>query len=121
MRDDMQVRVAVVNWVTTLRKDDPEHMTFTLALLRKLMEAHLKLCRTGKARSYSNSLQHRQGHRLVAAILVLEPIIPEVSGELSLSFARLSNKTMSYCPGQHPCCLSDLSGLVLSIPRTQKV
>ena len=77
-RDDLFTRVAVLNWLSKLSPTDPHDVTFTLAFLEHLRAKYLALAKLTTYKQFSNSLSHRQKHRMVLVFLLLAEFINEV-------------------------------------------
>lgn len=78
-KDDHLVRVTVINLLASLKLDSPSHVSLAENMIERLMQKHRVIARENAARHFVNSLPHRQKHRIVQMVLMLEPFINEVS------------------------------------------
>ena len=72
-RDDMTVRALMLSFLSQLLPSSAEHRIFAAEILSVLFTKHRQLQKLLSYRNFPNSLPHRQKHRIVCAVLVLEP------------------------------------------------
>ncbi|GFR98332.1 tRNA (guanosine(18)-2'-O)-methyltransferase [Elysia marginata] len=84
-KDDLFTRVAVLNWLSLLSPTDLHDVTFAAAFLEHLRAKYLALAKLTTYKQFSNSLSHRQKHRMVLVFLLLVDFINEDMCESYLS------------------------------------
>ncbi|GFN97103.1 tar (hiv-1) RNA binding protein 1 [Plakobranchus ocellatus] len=111
-KDDLYTRVAVLNWLSKLSPSNMMDVKFVLAFLEHLKAKYLTLAKLTTYKQFSNSLSHRQKHRMVLVFVLLADFIKEDMCEQYLS-------TLWYCLEIecHPSVRQNLEWLVLILLR----
>ena len=73
------VRVWSLSFLLRLRTDSEAHCAFARRLVRTLVSKERDLLLVTSYKQFSNSLSHRQKHRVFTALLVLHEFMPDVS------------------------------------------
>ena len=77
-KNDIYVRLTVINFLSTLKLGDPDHKTLAMAVLREAWGRYFSLAQISTFRQFTNSLPHRQKHRLVQLFPLLDQFIDQV-------------------------------------------
>lgn len=80
-RNDLFTRVIVLNWLSTLRPYVAADHTFVVQFLEALKGTYMDLAVLTTYKQFSNSLSHRQKHRMSLVFLLLADFITKVSSE----------------------------------------
>ena len=78
------VRVWSLNFLLRLRTDREAHCEFARRLVRTLASKERDLLLVTSYKQFSNSLSHRQKHRVFTAMLVLHQFMPDVSNSYAI-------------------------------------
>ena len=89
--DDVMVRVWALSMLLRLRSDVTLHCDLAQRLVRTLLSRERDLLLVTSYKQFSNSLSHRQKHRVFTALLTLHKFLPQVTyfSKICLSTVRL--------------------------------
>ncbi|XP_012945987.2 probable methyltransferase TARBP1 [Aplysia californica] len=80
-RNDLFTRVIILNWLSSLRPNVTADHMFVVQFTDTLWSQYLELAALTTYKQFSNSLSHRQKHRMVSVLLLLADFITEESSK----------------------------------------
>ncbi|CAL1534024.1 unnamed protein product [Lymnaea stagnalis] len=107
-KNDLFTRIIILNWLSTLQPDVPADHCFVMKFLYALRVKYLDLAALTTFKQFSNSLSHRQKHRMVLVFLLLADFIQEDSSGEFLS--KLWHALEIEC---HPSVRQNLEWLII--------
>ncbi|XP_074640715.1 tRNA (guanosine(18)-2'-O)-methyltransferase TARBP1-like [Tubulanus polymorphus] len=81
LREDHMVRVMLLTSLMHLKTNEEDHRSFVETFVHEAIAKYKQVLQQKKYRCFTNSMSHREKHRLIATVLMLEPFLSQEAQE----------------------------------------